>query len=286
MKLRHALVLHKSSTYHHYTTKVAKAERPAKADIERFKETHDRHYECVETVVAALQRHKIRLTKTERGRLKDYHDFDLIITVGGDGTFLEGARYTRGQLLIGVNSDPKWSVGKLCAATAQTFPTFLEHVLSDAHSVQFLQRLMLRAPQHDYEMHFINDILVAHSSPAGLSRYVVNIDGQAEEQRCSGLWVSTATGSTGAIFSAGGEAMDPESGDFQYLPRELYKGWGSGQDYKLTGGVLSQSSVVTVTSLMDSGMIFVEGSHEKILFPAQSSVSVRHSPYPLHVVRQ
>lgn len=285
MKPKNALVLYKTSMYNYYTHQVPPSERPPQSEIERFLETHKRHYQCVNTIVDILKNHGIRLFKSERGKLRDYSPFDLIITVGGDGTFLEGARYTRQQLILGVNSDPAWSVGKLCGANAQTFETFFDHILKDEHDVQFLNRLVLTAPKLKYEVHFLNDILVAHLNPAGLSRYILEIDGRAEEQRCSGLWISTAAGSTGAIFSAGGQAMNAESEEFQYLPRELYRAWNH-SDYILTGGILPPSSVIRMTSLMDAGMIFVEGSHEKVLFPAHSEIYVRRSPYPLHVVRQ
>ncbi len=285
MKPKNALVLYKTSMYNYYKNQVPPSERPPQFEIERFRETHERHYQCVNAVVDNLKDRGIRLLKSERGKLRDYSSFDLIVTVGGDGTFLEGARYTRQQLIFGVNSDPAWSVGKLCGANAQTFSTFFDHILNDEHDVQYLNRLVLTAPKLEYEVHFFNDILVAHLNPAGLSRYVLEIDGRAEEQRGSGLWISTAAGSTGAIFSAGGQAMNPESDAFQYLPRELYRAWNH-NDYVLTGGILPASSVIRMTSLMEAGMIFVEGSHEKILFPAHSEIYVRRSPYPLHVVRQ
>ncbi len=283
MTPKHVLVLCKSSTYNYYTNQVSEQERPLQFEIERFKETHNRHYQCVNSVVSALQERRIRMTKSERGKIRNYGEFDLIITVGGDGTFLEGARYARQQLIIGVNSDPSWSVGKLCSANAQTLPAMLDRMIENKHDLHVLNRLVLVAPKLDYEMHFINDILVAHISPAGLSRYIIDIDGRAEEQRGSGLWISTASGSTGAIFSAGGQTKDLESDEFQYLTRELYRGWTQ-NEYSLTGGILPASAVIRLTSKMDAGMIFVEGSHEKILFPAQSKVHIQRSPYPLHVV--
>ena len=54
--------------------------------------------------------------------------FDFIISVGGDGTLLEAARGATNQILFAINSDPKWSVGRLCNATSENFADKFESV--------------------------------------------------------------------------------------------------------------------------------------------------------------
>jgi len=37
----------------------------------------------------------------------------------------------------------------------------------------------------------LNEVLIAHSNPAATSRYIIEVDDMKEEQRSSGLWIST-----------------------------------------------------------------------------------------------
>ena len=68
-----------------------------------------------------LLTHGIRFTESYRGRGIDYLKYDLIITVGGDGTFLEAAKHAKHQIILGVNSAPDHSVGRFCIANKYNF---------------------------------------------------------------------------------------------------------------------------------------------------------------------
>ena len=49
------------------------------------------------------------------------NDYDYVITLGGDGTFLTTAHYIRDQniKILGINSDPCSSLGYLCPLKIQ-----------------------------------------------------------------------------------------------------------------------------------------------------------------------
>ncbi len=75
----------------------------------------------------------------------------------------------------------------------------------------------------------LNDVLISHPSPAAVSRFrmgftdrFAGMDIKAQSHFSlniwsSGLWVSTATGSTGALKSAGGQVMAFDSREMQFL---------------------------------------------------------------------
>ena len=73
-------------------------------------------------------------------------------------------------------------------------------------------------------MNVLNDILVCHHNPGAMSRYFLTVEGTREEQRSSGVWIATAAGSSGGLHSAGGKVLTQKSKEFQYRPRELYRG--------------------------------------------------------------
>ena len=130
----------------------------------------------------------------------------------------------------------------------------------------------------------LNDILIGHRNPAAMSRYFLTLKNVREEQRNSGLWIATAAGSSGAIHSAGGQALAPESKKIQYMPRELYEGFNP--HYRLRGGALELKTPMVVESLMPDGVVFVDGAHFKYPFVFGDKIMISNSPQPLKVVTQ
>jgi len=116
-----------------------------------------------------------------------------------------------------------------------------------------------------------------------MSRYYVKVGTIKEEQRNSGLWIATATGSSGAIKSAGGRLIKLGEKSIQYMPRELY--YGFSKTYKLKGRVLREKPKLEVTSLMRSGRIFIDGTHVQLKFPFNATLKVALSPNPLKTIK-
>ncbi len=282
MRPQRILVLYKMSTYQYYQDR-SECDRPDDCEVDRFQKTHDAHYRSLESIEQALVSRSLDYDKVERGQLKDYGNYDLIITVGGDGTFLEAARYTDEQLILGINSDPNWSVGRLCLARKETIGDYLDAMLSENFQHGSLNRMKISFEKACNVTYFINDILISHLNPASLSRYVLKINDSEEEQRSSGVWFSTASGSTGAVHSAGGPVLDIKSDNIVYMPRELYRGWTK-KEYAFMGEVLSSGSRVEVSSLMAEGMVFVDGSHQRISFPAPERLLISRAENPLRLV--
>lgn len=249
----------------------------------RFKQTHDKHYSALDKIEETLKSRKIQYQKIKRRHSVDFSKYDLVITLGGDGTFLEAARNIKNQLILGVNSDPQWSIGQFCIDTIDTFPKTLDKILNNKCKVQPVSRLRVRLNGRIYPANILNDILICHKNPAAMSHYYLTIRGYREEQRSSGIWIATSAGSTGAIHSAGGKILPLKSDKFQYMPRELCK--KTGKPCRFSGGVICGTQILTFTSLMNSGMIYLDGAHVKIPFPFGTKLSIAKSPYPLRMIR-
>lgn len=275
------LILHKKSAFEYYQAMEPEI-RPDCARDRRFRETHDRHYQSLAIIERLLQKNGLDYATAARGEITDYSLFDFVITVGGDGTLLEGARYVEEQLILGVNSDPLWSVGRLCAATIDTFSVHLEAILSDHFQSGRLNRMTVYFERSAQQVYFINDVLIAHENPASMSRYCLTVGKETEEQRSSGVWISTAAGSTGAVHSAGAPVLDLQSDKILYMPRELYQGW-THAPYSLLGGVLEADTVLELESLMTRGMVFVDGCHLRIAFSAPERIRIDRAATPLRL---
>ncbi len=272
------LVVHKKST------RSADAPKWNRRDQRRQKQALEAHTKTLEHVQQVLKSFGISYEAAYRSNRLDETPFDGVIAVGGDGTFLEAARGVRShQWIFGVNSDPARSVGSFCAATRATFKKVLKQFLDGEGRVGKLERLLLDLNGTPLGIQVLNDILITHRTPAAMSRYRLQVGRIKEEQRSSGLWIATAAGSTGAIRSAGGRVLPSESPLVQYRPRELYR--GPRFRYRLTGGAISlKEQPIQVSSLMQEGLICVDGDHRTFPFGYGDLLSMKRSPYPLQAV--
>jgi NAD kinase len=251
-------------------------------EINRFRRTHDNHFWSLSYVEAILRIRKLKFTKACRGSLLNFSRYDLVITVGGDGTFLEAARHIKEGTVWGVNSDPVWSVGRFCSGNPKNFEILLDKILVDKARVRKFNRLSLSFSDGTPSINVLNDILICHHNPGAMSRYYLTVGKHREEQRSSGVWIATAAGSSGGIHSAGGKVLPQENKGFQYKPRELYH--GKNTRYHLKGGMLKPTQKITLTSLMRDGVVFVDGSHVCLPFSFGARVFVKTSSNPLKTI--
>ena len=288
MTYKRILLLYKNSTYASYFLSDRKRLAQLQGlfnsqEIKRFRKTHEKHFWMLAYVEAVLKQQKLDYTKICRGTKFNYGRYDLIISLGGDGTFLEAARHLKDQVIWGVNSDPDWSVGRFCSGNPRNFESMLQEILRSRARINKLSRLAVVFNDRIQPANVLNDLLICHQNPAGLSRYYLTIGRSREEQRSSGVWVSTAAGSSGGTHSAGGKILPQKSKDFVYQPRELYRARGRIK-YRLTGGVLKAGQKIQVTSLMREGVIFLDGSHVRLPFSFGAAVRVQRSNHPLKAV--
>ena len=282
MKIKKDFIVHIKSFYDlSVRSDFAKRKIFLKSEIARFCDMHAEHVKTIELVEHALQELKISYKKYFRCPKINYAPYDLIVTVGGDGTFLHAARHLKNQVIFGVNSDPSRSVGKFCAATRFNFKKVLTAVTKGTHKPVKLARLTVRT-KSSKEVAVVNDILVCDVNPAAMSRYVLSINGKTEYQRSSGVWIATAAGSSGAINSAGGKILPFKSKNIQYQPRELY--YRRKNEFKLTGGVAELKEPIKIRSQMRTGMIFLDGAHVKIPFDFGKEALINQSRYPLKAI--
>ncbi len=281
------LLFYKNSTYAGYflsdRKRLAQLEGLLNSEeIKRFRRTHDNHFWSLSYVEAVLKNRKLKFTKACRGSALDFSRYDLIITVGGDGTFLEACRQVKDQKVFGVNSDPSWSVGRFCSGNPKNFEVLLDKIIAGKAKVGKFSRLKISFSDGTQSMNVLNDLLICHNNPGAMSRYFITVGRTREEQRSSGVWIATAAGSSGGLHSAGGKVLPQENKSFQYMPRELYR--GNNIRYYLKGGVLKPTQKITMTSLMRDGVVFVDGSHVCLPFSFGTKVFVKRSTNPLKII--
>src|SRR3989338_2197196 len=95
--------------------------RPLHVLVVHKKSSSRAHHRALMDVTRRLQQLKAVFHVLSRDRLRPITGYDIVLTIGGDGTFLDTAHYLKAGLMLGINSMPKQSVGFFCRATTETF---------------------------------------------------------------------------------------------------------------------------------------------------------------------
>jgi NAD+ kinase len=281
------LIVYKKSSYQEHVLDEQDANylrllRERSIVTRKSKSTHDTHVDALETIKRHLRNLRIRHDVCLRTQLKPIHGYDLVLTIGGDGTFLETSHFLKAGVLLGINSVPKESVGHYCKATAETFLDKLYEFIHGRCRLQTLHRLRVAVDGKVFWPLALNDVLFANTNPAGTTRYVLKVGARQEEQKSSGLWISPAPGSTAATKSAGGRALPLSSTDIQYVVREPYA--PRGKRYALLKGVLGKSGTVEILSMMDEAALFIDGPHIVYLLRRASRIAIRNAMEPIRAI--
>jgi NAD+ kinase len=155
--------------------------------------------------------------------LRDLPTSDVLVVLGGDGTFLRAARAVAevDVPIIGVNLG---KVGFLSKAEAHELEAVLGRVAEGDYTID--ERMILEATVLPGgravagERHYaLNDVVIARGALARVCRLDVAIDrSHLATFVADGLVVSSPTGSTGYSFSAGGPIVDPLSRNLIVTP--------------------------------------------------------------------
>lgn len=228
--------------------------------VNRVRLAHEEHLATVEMVHRALSERAIEYRSIARAELDHLiEDVDLMISVGGDGTFLDASHSLLDLPLLGVNSSRSSSFGHFCMANGDTFASVLDRIIEGSIEPLEILRLKLTLNGQVLNERVLNEVLVAHESPAATSRYFIDIEGEREEHRSSGILIGTPAGSTGTLRSAGAPVERIDADRFQYLVREPYL--RPGDSFRFLYGSLDRSCPIKVTSQMRTGSIFIDGPH-------------------------
>ena len=269
MKLRKVLVVQKKSTYQiqaqeHKQARFLKLIEEGNEVVNRVKLAHEEHMETLAAIQKELKARGIEFECLWRSQLdKVVDDVDLIISVGGDGTFLDASHTVFDLPVLGVNSSSSSSFGHFCMAKKETFAATLDAIEADKLSPLEILRLEVYINGEPVRELVLNEVLIAHSNPAATSRYIIEVGDMKEEQRSSGLWISTPAGSTGSMRSAGGVVMPIDDHQYQYFVREPCQ--RPGQHWQLLMGLVSGSTDTKIISEMRTGEIYIDGPH--IIYP-------------------
>lgn len=208
---------------------------------------------------------------------------DLIIIVGGDGTFLRTSHHIYDETpVMTVSSDTGINEGFFTRSSKDDFARKLSRIISGKYRIRKLPRLEARINRKKIGMLAVNEIFVGSSHQYHTSRYEITVHGKKEQQKSSGVLITTKAGSTGWAGSAAKKKLViPEHG-FGYVVREPY--FGRLTKPKLLQGTLGKNEKIKVKSGTHRGIAVIDSSYTEHRFIDGDSIEVKISKKPIHLV--
>ena len=283
VKLRNVLILHKKTTFQiqaieHKESRFLKLVEEQHESVKRVQIAHSEHMETLNAVCDELKRRGVIFRCLARSDLTETtisDDVDLVISVGGDGTFLDASHHIEFTPILGINSSTSSSFGHFCIANITNFKEVLDKIEADEQPLEQLLRLEMSINGEVLPDLVLNEVLVAHTHPAATSRYFISVGGVVEEHRSSGIWIGTPAGSTGSLRSAGAPVMRITDNRYEFIIREACM--RPNEDWKLLKGVLNSDQAIEVVSQMRTGAFYIDGQHIQYQFGLGDALVVKPS---------
>ncbi|WP_121831698.1 NAD kinase [Streptomyces sp. S1] len=209
-------------------------------------------------------------------------DCELLVVLGGDGTLLRGAEFSRasGVPMLGVNLG---RVGFLAEAERDDLDKVVDRVVTRAYEVEERMTLDVTVYQNGDVLHrdwALNEAAVQKVSPERMLEVVLAIDGRPVTGfGCDGVICATPTGSTAYAFSAGGPVVWPEVEALLMVPIGAHALFAKPL-------VTTPESVlaVEVEPHTPHGVLWCDG-RRTVELPAGARVEVRRGAVPVRLAR-
>jgi NAD+ kinase len=148
--------------------------------------------------------------------------FDMLLSIGGDGTILRAVTYVRNSEIpiLGINAG---RLGFLATVPKDNIEEFLQLVLEKKYSISKRTLISLKCSKPNSEIDEINfalnEITVSRKDTTSMITVETALNGKyLNSYWADGLIVSTPTGSTGYSLSCGGPVLTPDVKSFVITP--------------------------------------------------------------------
>lgn len=147
--------------------------------------------------------------------------FDILISIGGDGTILRAATFVRdsGIPMLGVNAG---RLGFLAKVQKENIESFLQIVLDKEYTISERTLLTMECMPNSSEIDInfaMNEVTVSRKDTTSMITIDTYLNGEhLNSYWADGLIISTPTGSTGYSMSCGGPILTPDVKGFVITP--------------------------------------------------------------------
>jgi len=219
-------------------------------------------------------------TEDARSALAFAEGLDLVVSIGGDGTFLRAAHLaSRGDVpVLGVKVG---RMGFLTEAEPDEAPAVLGRMLTDAARIEERLAVLAESDGASFDPQWaLNEVIVEKRARHRLIRLAVFVgESYVTTFSADGVIVATPTGSTAYSFSAGGPIVSPSVPCIVVTPIAAHMVFDRslvlGPDERVTLEVLGE----------EEGLVSADG-RESLELPVGSRVRIGAAPRPARFVRR
>ncbi|MFC2580576.1 MAG: NAD kinase [Segatella oris] len=230
----------------------------------------------IERAVAYLESHHA----TPLVEPENIEGVDYVISMGGDGTFLEAANKVgdREIPILGVNMG---RLGFLADVLPSEIETTLDHVLRGDHIIEDHTVIKLETNGETVECNpfALNDIAVLKRDSASMISIRAYVNGDfLVNYQADGLIIATPTGSTAYSLSNGGPIIVPQSGSLCITPVAPHS-------LNIRPIVINDTSVIEleVCSRSHNFLVAVDGRSMKMA--EETRLTIRKAPYTIKLIK-
>ena len=230
----------------------------------------------IERAVAYLESHHV----TPLVEPENIEGVDYVISMGGDGTFLEAANKVgdREIPILGVNMG---RLGFLADVLPSEIETTLDHVLRGDHIIEDHTVIKLETNGETVECNpfALNDIAVLKRDSASMISIRAYVNGDfLVNYQADGLIIATPTGSTAYSLSNGGPIIVPQSGSLCITPVAPHS-------LNIRPIVINDTSVIEleVCSRSHNFLVAIDGRSMKMA--EETRLTIRKAPYTIKLIK-
>ena len=230
----------------------------------------------IERAVAYLESHHA----TPLVEPENIEGVDYVISMGGDGTFLEAANKVgdREIPILGVNMG---RLGFLADVLPSEIETTLDHMLRGDHIIEDHTVIKLETNGETVECNpfALNDIAVLKRDSASMISIRAYVNGDfLVNYQADGLIIATPTGSTAYSLSNGGPIIVPQSGSLCITPVAPHS-------LNIRPIVINDTSVIEleVCSRSHNFLVAVDGRSMKMA--EETRLTIRKAPYTIKLIK-
>jgi NAD kinase len=238
----------------------------------------DEQRTCLKKVEEVLKRNQVDFHIANRDFLvrEQFKNVNLVVAVGGDGTFLRAVQFMKKGLVIGVNADPKNKEGFFMKARKDDFEEKLQSVMKGNFKIRKLPRLEASVNGRTIDSLAINEFFIGPNRGYQAAKYTIQVGKRKERHKSSGVLVTTPAGSNAWGMACGAKKIHLDEEVFQYVVREPYMGKVF-KDYEVLNGKMMEHEKVVVISEMLHGIIVADSVGREHHLRPEDKIVVRMS---------